>query len=159
MPRYVHGHGHVHEPVYVHDSSTRDGRGAGGATSTLRTAGVTLPGMEARSAGDVPPRVLSAAGDLKGRVASRFGARLLELQLFGSYARGDWGPDSDVDVLVVVDGLTHSEWREVSDLAEDVYFETLVRVSPLALSGDQMRTLRAREYLIASEIDRDGVPV
>jgi len=115
--------------------------------------------MESRSAGAVPPRVLEAAGNLKVRVASRFGARLLELSLFGSYARGDWGPDSDVDVLVVVDGLTHGERREVSDLAEDVYFETLVRVSPLALSGDEMRTLRAREYLIASEIERDGVPV
>jgi len=62
-------------------------------------------------------------------------------------------------VLVVVDGLTHAERREVSDLAEDVYFQTLVRVSPLALSGAEMRTLRTLEYLIASEIERDGVPV
>jgi predicted nucleotidyltransferase len=115
--------------------------------------------MEPRSAGDVPPRVLAAAADLKASVGSRFGARLLELTLFGSYARGDWGPDSDVDVLVVVDGLTHGEKREVSDLAEDVYFETLVRLAPLALSGDEMQTLRAREYLIASEIERDGVPL
>jgi predicted nucleotidyltransferase len=129
------------------------------STSTLRVPEVTLRGMESRSAGDVPPRVLAAAGDLKVSVGSRFGARLLELRLFCSYARGDWGPDSDVDVLVVVDGLTHAERREVSDLAEDVYFQTLVRVSPLALSGDEMRTLRAREYLIASEIERDGVPV
>ncbi|HEY3822681.1 MAG TPA: nucleotidyltransferase domain-containing protein [Polyangiaceae bacterium] len=115
--------------------------------------------MESRSAGDVPPRAAAAARELKARVGDRFGGRLLELRLFGSYARGDWGADSDVDVLVVVDGLTHAERREVSDLAEDVYFQTLVRVSPLALSGDEMHTLRAREYLIATEIARDGVPV
>ncbi len=131
---------------------------AAGPASTLRATEATLRGMESRSP-SVPPRAVAAAGDLKARVGNRFGGRLLELRLFGSYARGDWGPDSDVDVLVVVDGLTHAERREVSDLAEDVYFQTLVRVSPLALSGDEMQTLRAREYLIATEIARDGVPV
>jgi len=64
------------------------------ATSTRQAAEVTLRGMEPRFAGDVPPRVVAAAGDLKVRVGSRFGARLLELTLFGSYARGDWGPES-----------------------------------------------------------------
>jgi predicted nucleotidyltransferase len=144
----------------VRTLSTRNGGDAReGVASTLRATKVTLSGMESRSAGDVPPRAAAAARELKARVGDRFGGRLLELRLFGSYARGDWGADSDVDVLVVVDGLTHAERREVSDLAEDVYFQTLVRVSPLALSGDEMHTLRAREYLIATEIARDGVPV
>jgi predicted nucleotidyltransferase len=33
-----------------------------------------------------------------------FGDRLLGVVLFGSYARGEAGTDSDVDLLVVVDG-------------------------------------------------------
>ncbi|WP_008310734.1 nucleotidyltransferase domain-containing protein [Leptolyngbya sp. PCC 6406] len=39
---------------------------------------------------------------LKQDLASLYGDRLLHLTLFGSQARGDAEPDSDIDVLVVL---------------------------------------------------------
>lgn len=36
-----------------------------------------------------------------------YGARLRGVYLFGSRARGDGGPDSDLDVLVVLDKVDH----------------------------------------------------
>jgi predicted nucleotidyltransferase len=105
----------------------------------------------------LPSGVRDAVLDLRERLATRFGARRQVLRVFGSYARGEAGPESDVDVLVVVDGLLERERREVFDLAEDVFFERLVHLSPLALSDREYRTLREREYLIVREIDRDGV--
>ncbi len=107
----------------------------------------------------LPDRVSAALGDFGRRVRARFGARVAGLVLFGSYARGDWGPDSDVDVLVLVHDLSERERREVFELAEDVYFDGQVHVSPLAMSVDELETVRRREYLIAAEIDRDGRPL
>jgi len=105
----------------------------------------------------LPDRVRDAVRDLERRLRARFGDRLRDLRLFGSYARGDFGPESDVDVLVVVEELSRLERREVFDLAEEVFFDRLVHLAPLALSTAEFATLRDREYLIAAEIERDGI--
>ena len=55
------------------------------------------------------------------RIATRHGVR--QVYVFGSVARGDAGPDSDIDFLVEV-GPTHSSWFpaglivELEDLLE-----------------------------------------
>jgi predicted nucleotidyltransferase len=65
-----------------------------------------------------PPAVDRALVALKARLSATLGARLRELRLFGSYARGDAGAESDVDVLVLVDRLRDSIER--LDLVEMV---------------------------------------
>jgi predicted nucleotidyltransferase len=42
-------------------------------------------------------------------ICRRYG--IAELSIFGSRARGDQGPDSDVDLLFVVSPGTHLGWR------------------------------------------------
>jgi hypothetical protein len=48
-----------------------------------------------------------------------YGARLNRLILFGSYARGEAGPESDVDLLVVLEGpvSSHEEAKRTSQVA------------------------------------------
>jgi predicted nucleotidyltransferase len=86
----------------------------------------------------------------------------MELTLFGSRARGDAHEDSDVDVLVVVRGLTGSERVEVMDLAyaaDSMDREAWVGLSPLAYSDLEVRDRRASERLLFRDIEREGVPV
>jgi uncharacterized protein len=90
---------------------------------------------------------------------ARFGARLRELALFGSHARGEATDGSDVDVLVVIDAMTGAEGREVAYLAGDALTFHDVLLSPFVVSSERMTELRARERLIAREIERDSVPV
>ncbi len=46
-----------------------------------------------------------------------FGERLLGVALFGSIARGDWSRDSDIDILVVVDGWdSKPTWERTREL-------------------------------------------
>lgn len=116
-------------------------------------ARVVLPGEQTK----IPPRIRGAVIELGRRLELRFGPRLLDLRLFGSYARGDWGPDSDVDVLVVILELSRAEQREVFDLGYDVSMELQVPLAPLALSSEEYALLRSRELRIVREIDRDGV--
>ena len=113
--------------------------------------------IPARRAPRVPPRVRGAVASFHQDLAARFGERLLDVRLFGSYARGDFGPDSDADVLIVIEGLTHAEKMETFSLAADRFLDHFVRVSPLALSSDEHGLLRRQDRLILREIARDGV--
>ncbi len=99
----------------------------------------------------------AALADLGAWLRERFGARLGELAVFGSRARGDSREDSDVDVLVTVDALSSAEAREVAQLAGDLLTRHGVLLSPFIVSRARMAELRQRERLIAREIDRDAV--
>jgi predicted nucleotidyltransferase len=105
----------------------------------------------------LPPVALTAVRAFRDAVAESFGDRVADLRVFGSYARGDWREGSDLDVAIVVAGLTEPERRQVFDLAWDVYTRTLVRISPLALSDREWGTMLAREHRIALDIEREGV--
>jgi predicted nucleotidyltransferase len=101
----------------------------------------------------------AALEELRLWLEERYGARLRELKLFGSRARGEAHEDSDVDVLVVVDGLTSAEARAIAHRTGDLLTVHGVLVSAFAVSTARMTELRERERLIAREIDRDAVPL
>jgi uncharacterized protein len=95
---------------------------------------------------------------------ARFGARLHEVVLFGSWARGDAHEESDVDLLVVVDGLDERERRDVMDAAYDaaaaaVDMADCVSISPLPYSTAQVTELRSRERRLFRDIAAEGAPL
>jgi len=109
----------------------------------------------------VAPIVARSLGRFREALNAHFGARLRELTLFGSQARGEAHEESDVDVLVVVDDLTERERKLVYDLSYDAGIEgdELVSVSPLAYATAHIADMRAREKRLVREIARDGVPL
>ncbi|GAB4116091.1 MAG: hypothetical protein OHK0013_49980 [Sandaracinaceae bacterium] len=110
---------------------------------------------------DAPPIVHEALARFRATLVARFGARLRELVLFGSRARGVAHEESDLDVLVVIDDLTASERREIAELAYDAGQDgdELVSISPLMLSTEAAADMRSRSRRIMQEIARDGVPL
>lgn len=104
-------------------------------------------------------RQLTAA--FRALVDQRFGERLRSMTLFGSRARGDAEPDSDIDVLVVVDDLTEVERGEVIDLA--MAARRVVGggplLSPLVWSREQQEARVRAERRIALDIAREGLPL
>lgn len=107
----------------------------------------------------VPPSLRPALDAYATRLRTRFGARYQELRLFGSYARGEATEHSDVDVLVIVDGLTEVERLVVVDEATAVMLETGLSLAPLPLSRDKLEELRRRERALARTLDEEGIPV
>ena len=65
-----------------------------------------------------------------GAVRRLLGERLVALKLFGSHARGEATPDSDLDVLVLVDEAKPALENAVLDLAFEVNLAHDVYISP-----------------------------
>jgi uncharacterized protein len=106
-----------------------------------------------------PPAVGLALERFGTALRARFGDRLVELVLFGSYARGAAHEDSDVDVLVVIRGLAADEWRAVFDIAyaEGRGQDDTVGLSPLVFASEQAARMRAGGRRLFRDIDREGV--
>jgi predicted nucleotidyltransferase len=101
------------------------------------------------------PAESAVLASLKADIEQRFGGRLEGFVLFGSRARSEGTESSDLDVLVLVRGLTRQERRDIIDLAYDRELETGLAISPL-VRDPAGPSLRAG---IASEIARDGQPL
>ena len=95
--------------------------------------------------------------ELKERLSAAYGERLHAVVLFGSEARGDARPDSDIDVLVVLETLTGDYGEELE--------RGLAAVNPVALRLGRrvsVKPLAREEYErgdspLLREVRRSGV--
>lgn len=81
-----------------------------------------------------------AVAEFVERVRSVLGERVVEIRLFGSKARGDAEPDSDIDVLVVAASGSdvHQPQRITVDIAFDVNVAHNVYISPHVVTADAL---------------------
>ncbi len=113
--------------------------------------------MVPRSKAPLSAHVERALGLLAERLRARFGERLRELRVFGSYARGEANEDSDLDVLVLVDGLGP---LEIADGATDgwlVGLDTELPISVLPMATERLEELRRGERALAQVLDTEGI--
>jgi predicted nucleotidyltransferase len=83
------------------------------ATIVVVVSSVPAADVLARLAADERQWII----DLRPALQSRFGDRLRDLRLFGSKVRGDDHDESDIDILVLLDGCTQEDRNVVWDLA------------------------------------------
>ncbi|MCJ7583211.1 MAG: nucleotidyltransferase domain-containing protein [Anaerolineales bacterium] len=87
----------------------------------------------------MPVKVKRLLKELKNGLVRICGDRLNGLYLYGSYARGDAQVDSDVDVMIVLDGYK-SYWEELkrtSELIGDVSLDHNITVSRIIMTEEQ----------------------
>lgn len=82
---------------------------------------------------------------------------LSSVVLFGSRARGDAEPDSDMDVLVIVDDLTEKDEDYISECAWKAGFESGVVVVPVVFSRLEWEKGPERYSLLAEAVKSDGM--
>ena len=105
----------------------------------------------------LPPHVHSAVEAFLARVREHFGARLSEARVYGSFARGDAGPDSDVDVFVRVDDINHGERGLLFELAAEASLDHLVTLQVFAPSLEEYDWLDRNECRIVRDIKAEGI--
>ena len=101
----------------------------------------------------------TALRDFKENLISAFGSET-EVTLFGSTARGDYGPGSDIDVLVLLHFQpdTFTEER-IFDLAYDAELRYGVVFGVIVYSRDFWNSELARVMPLHKNIDREGIGV
>ncbi len=102
------------------------------------------------------PKDRQAVETLSGLLRRRFPVD--RIILFGSKARGDDGPDSDIDLLVLTSRrLTAAERREMAQVVLDVELDLDVLVSKLVVPTDAWDHGLYQVLPIRREVERDGV--
>jgi len=106
----------------------------------------------------VDTKVHTILFELRAELETLYGERLMDLILFGSQARGDARPDSDIDVLIVLRPPVDSgeEIQRTSLLFSELCLRYNVLVARLFMDED--RYLR-REGPLLRNIQREGIAV
>lgn len=111
----------------------------------------------------VPPstRILPpAVYDLKRRLVERFGSCLVRFMVFGSYARGDNTPDSDIDVMVSLAGEMNAQIQvEIWDIALDIDVEYDVVLDVHVFSEQEIQNTLMGATPLMETVLSEGFPL
>ena len=90
-------------------------------------------------------------------VRERFGEAVIDIRLFGSYARSTAHEESDVDIAVVLEEAGWDIRREIVDLAADIGLAHDLLLSPTVFDRETYERWRAQDRPLTRDIDNEGI--
>jgi len=102
------------------------------------------------------PEIAHLLEAVKQQLEALYGERLVEVILFGSVARGEDTPESDVDVLVILRGPVdrYAESEPLADFMADMMSRYGAFVTPVVLSEEAFRT---EDWPLLRNVRAEGV--
>lgn len=88
-----------------------------------------------------------------------YGSHLRQIILFGSYARGDYNAESDVDIMILLDipDMEIKQYRhQLSDMTFDFNMDYDIDIKPI-VKNELHYQKWLETYPFYSNIDKDGV--
>lgn len=122
-----------------------------------RTTGSSEPRLPIEVEPGLTPAETEAVRELLEEARLALGLDLREVRLFGSRARGEGHPDSDLDLAFLVTPQGRKLRRVIHDLAWEGLLRHGIPLAPLVIEEGVLEELRQRERLIASDLDREGI--
>jgi len=95
--------------------------------------------------------------ELRESLKELLGDQLIRFVLYGSRARGDHDEESDIDLAIIVRGLTRELKHRILDKVAEIELEYLMPLSVLVFSEDEFNHLKERERRIALDIEGEGI--
>lgn len=97
-----------------------------------------------------------AIDKLKEKILDRYRERLSQIILFGSRARNDAEPESDIDILIVLKGEVNpvAEIKSNNDWLSELCLETDELINCIYLSETQFKT---KNTSLLRNIRREGI--
>lgn len=100
-----------------------------------------------------------AVDQFAATLRQRWGSQIVEIRLFGSKARGDAGPESDVDLLIVT---ARDDWKlkdQIGRVSTDILLAQGVYLSIKVVGHSLYQRLIALEAPFLKNVLREGAPV
>lgn len=107
----------------------------------------------------MPNSINSILNEFTEKVRELLGSRVKKIILYGSYARGDYNEQSDVDVMILTDFNEEEieKYRdEVSDIAFEIELRTKVTISPIIKNIDKYN-VRKNIVPFFENVEKEGV--
>ena len=109
----------------------------------------------------IPNDIKNIIEDFTNKVSTILGSHLKQIILYGSYARGDFNKDSDIDIMILTD-LKDNEIEKyrtkISDIAYDIEYDNDfdITISPLVKNIDKFNYwLQALPFYM--NVQKDGI--
>ena len=93
---------------------------------------------------------------IKNYLQDAHGDRLRDVILYGSEARGDAEPDSDIDLMVLLDGPIKL-WKDIQTSVYALYDLQLEIIRPIHAMPVDVEVFRAGEYALYRNAKREGI--
>lgn len=108
---------------------------------------------------DLPQTERTVLEELRGRISRAFPGWTFRMTLFGSRARGNAEPDSDMDILLEVEQehISFAEKQRIRRAAGAVSLESGIVLS-LLIVDQHMRKERG-DFSVFQNIREEGIPV
>lgn len=106
----------------------------------------------------MPTNIQKLLGELKKELSRIYGERLKGMYLYGSYARGENQPGSDVDVMIVLDSWQRygDEIKRTSELNAKLSLDYNLSVSRLFMTEERWKN---EDSPLLRNIRAQGQPV
>lgn len=104
----------------------------------------------------IPEPIRAVLARVKGELVQFYGDRLQKTILFGSYARGDFHNESDIDIMPVINGTSVNDLMrdELFDITYPYMLNDQVKVSAIpTLAGHYERA----ETFLLMFVHKDGI--
>lgn len=96
--------------------------------------------------------------EIKKRLHEKYGGRLKGIVLYGSEARGEATLDSDIDVLVLLDGPV-SLWKELQTIIHALYPLSLSLGKPISPKPVEAESFESVKCPLFDSAKREGIRI
>lgn len=101
--------------------------------------------------------IKEALAEFRNALQMQLGDNLIEVRLFGSRARGDAEPDSDVDVCVLVKRRSRNLRGKIIDIAAELSLKYELVIMPLIMTPAELADEEDMETLLYSSLMKEGI--
>jgi predicted nucleotidyltransferase len=89
----------------------------------------------------------------------KIGMNLVEVKVFGSKARGEDSPESDIDILVILKQVDKKKRDIITDIAFEVGLKYDLFLSVVVYSQDMFYSPLSKETLFYQNVQREGISI
>lgn len=109
----------------------------------------------------LPNNIIKILEQFSNDISSILGSRLKKVILYGSYARGDYDENSDIDIMILIDLEVEKFYRfftQISDIAYDIEEKNNfnILISPLIKNIDKFNYF-LKELPFYANVNMEGV--